>query len=456
MTHVPQWWRRAPDVMASFAGSVVRLDDRRRPPFKKFCKLDANGRLKFQPPLLGAYIIEQTPVAAGGGLLYVYQDGVYREGEQALRHLITDLLGNEWTRSRSEETIAWLRARAAAVDESPSPDEVNVRNGVLHIGRRGIELGDHDADRRTPVQLPVTYDPAASCPQIERFLFEVFPDPALLKLVYEIAGYLLVPDNSYQKAILLHGPGGNGKSRVLALLTALIGAENTSSRQLQDLDENRFACADLYGKLANICADISSRELQSSSKFKAITGGDRISGERKHQPAFEFTPFARLLFSANEVPSVRDGSKAFFDRWIVLPCTQELRGSEREDPKILDKLLTPAELSGFLNLALEGLLRLRRNNGRFSMPTVAAAAGWNFRRLADNVAGFVDAYPPKPRRWIKRADLYWKYQSWCHEVGLKPLSRGRFYARYAELVPLAEKKRRGHDGFLFLPPKGGQ
>jgi putative DNA primase/helicase len=437
---------------ANYGGRVVRLDDRRRPAFSAFCTVGANGNLKFAAPLLGEYIAERSPVAAGGGRLYVYSDGVYREGEQAVRLLITELLGtDEWNRSRAEETIAWLQARAPRLNESPPVGEVNVLNGVLVVKRSEVELRRHDPKTLSPIQLPVKYDPKATCPRIEAFLARVFPDESLIALLLEIAGYLLVPDNTYQRAFMLHGPGGNGKSRVLGLLTALLGPDNVSSRQLHDLDDNRFACADLYGRLANICADISARELNSSSKFKAITGGDRISGERKHQPAFDFMPFARLLFSANEFPSVRDGSKAFYDRWVVLPCEQSIRGAVDEDNKILDALTAPAELSGFLNLALQGLARLRARHGRFTVPQAASAAVKKFRLHADSVAGFVAAYPVKKRGWVKRSELYKKYQAWCLANGRHPLSNQRFYVRYVELVPLRETRRNGSDGYVLLP-----
>ena len=53
--------------------------------------------------------------------------------------------------------------------------------------------------------------------------------------------------------------------------------------------------------------------------FKAITGCDRITAEVKYRDSFEFSPFARLLFSANRLPANSDASQAFFDRWLIFP-----------------------------------------------------------------------------------------------------------------------------------------
>jgi putative DNA primase/helicase len=70
--------------------------------------------------------------------------------------------------------------------------------------------------------LPVSYDPKATCPNIDQFVAEVFPDDST-HLAYEIAGWLLTPLTSLQKAILLKGQGGNGKSVFIKILTRLLG-----------------------------------------------------------------------------------------------------------------------------------------------------------------------------------------------------------------------------------------
>jgi putative DNA primase/helicase len=95
------------------------------------------------------------------------------------------------------------------------------------------------------------------------------------------------------------------------------------------LENDRFAPARLYGRLANICPDLPGSHLEDSAVFKAITGGDRITGELKYRDAFEFRPFARLIFSANHFPAARYGSQSYFDRWLLIPFERRFRGFER-------------------------------------------------------------------------------------------------------------------------------
>jgi phage/plasmid-associated DNA primase len=111
------------------------------------------------------------------------------------------------------------------------------------------------------VQLPVDWNPKATCPRIDRFLWEVIP-PDALDLVLEVIGYATYPANPYRVAVLLLGPGRNGKSILLRVLAALLGPENVSAMPLQVLAENRFASAELLGKLANIGGDLDAREVR--------------------------------------------------------------------------------------------------------------------------------------------------------------------------------------------------
>src|SRR4029453_602377 len=95
----------------------------------------------------------------------------------------------------------------------------------------------------------------------------------------------------------------------------------------------------------------------------ALTGGDRISGERKFESRFSFQPYVRLLFSANHLPASLDATEAFFDRWLIVPFHNRFRGTKEEIRcrELNARLRDPKECSGLLNKALKVLPRLRQN-----------------------------------------------------------------------------------------------
>jgi hypothetical protein len=132
--------------------------------------------------------------------------------------------------------------------------------------------------------------------------------------------------------VLLWGAGGNGKSTLLGLLRALLGAENVAAVSLHDLEGDRFAKADLVGKLATICGDLDLRAIRSSDSFKQLTGGDLLRVQRKHGQPFTFMPIAVPIFSANGFAPVADQSPAWFDRWLVLPFERRFVGDDPARP----------------------------------------------------------------------------------------------------------------------------
>ncbi len=85
--------------------------------------------------------------------------------------------------------------------------------------------------------------------------------------------------------------------------------------------------------------------MQDTGFLKAIIGGDRMTVERKHQDPFSFTPFARLVFSCNEIPRSYDRTYAFYRRWIIIPFNKIFSGSEM-DKSLKSKLIK--EIDGIL------------------------------------------------------------------------------------------------------------
>jgi putative DNA primase/helicase len=395
---------------------------------------------KFVAPRLANALRAESPVAVGGELLYRYRDGAYRpDGDRWARRRIADILGEDSNRRRADDVIYDLRVNAPDLIERPPLDIINCRNGLLDV--QSGKLGPHTPDLLSPVQVAAAFDPRATAPAIERFLSDVL-DAATREVFYELAGYLLVPDNRLQRAVMMLGAGNNGKSTATELLARLLGDSNVSAQPLHKLDEDRFAVADLYGKLANVFADLDGRALRSSSIFKSITGGDRLSAERKFRPSFTFTPYARLIFSANAVPPTSDSSEGFFRRWLILPFEQVIDPAKL-DPLIADKLSTPSELSGLLNAGIARLPDLRAR-GDFSESKAATQAKHDFRLHADSVAGFIDAecVTDHDARVVK-SELASSYRDWCTQNGRSPLATHRFNQRLGQIISVTEKTVQG-------------
>ncbi len=387
---------------------------------------------------------ESFAVDASGKLLR-YAGGAYRPNAEGwVRARVKAVTAETWSRGLAEDVLEYIRVDRPPLWERPPLDVVNLRNGRLRvldeasepIPFKRLKLEPHDPSWLSTVQLPVDFDPHAECPNIDHFVSQVFPSDAT-HLAWEITEYLIRPVTDIQKAVLLLGPGGNGKSTWLSLLVSFLGKQNTSSVSLHKLESDRFSAARIYGKLANICPDLPSEHLASTSVFKKVTGGDQISAECKFKDQFDFTPFARLIFSANTPPRSQDSTQGFFDRWVVIPFDRPIRGTAQELTRheVDAKLTSPEELSGMLNRALRALPTLH-NKTAFSKPESTLAALAEFRQTTDPMAIWLDQYTiDDPQAFVPINDLRGAYNRHLQCQGRSSVSEKAFGAEIRKYRP---------------------
>lgn len=390
---------------------------------------DEQGRERVNTAVLARWIRRDGNIKLGpGDRLYSYDDGVYRcKGDARCGERCRELLGARFKKAHLSEVLAWMRTFDVEIGLPVDPAWINVKNGLLNW--RTGELRDHTPEFLSINQVPVNWVPDARCPMIEDFIVEALP-PDAPPLFMEIAGLALYGRNPMQKAVLFLGPGGNGKSVALRLIEALCGPENFSSLSLQTIAENRFAAAELFGKLANICGDLDARSIERTDTFKQLTGGDTLAAEHKFGKFFMFTSHALPIFSANTPPITSDQTAAWFDRWITLPFPVKFRGTDREVPGLADKLVAKGEIEGFLVHAVNGLRDLMAR-GHFGIPESVAAEGARYREELDSVASFIaNCCELDQEAWTPRTPLYRKYELFCRDdEGRHPLSAPRFYSR---------------------------
>lgn len=296
---------------------------------------------------------------------------------------------------------------------------INCKNGELHFENDDFVLKPHNRDSDFCHQIPVYYNETATCKRFKQALQETFaPDDdkrEKIKLLQEFFGYALITSCELERFLLLVGSGSNGKSVIIALLTALIGEQNVSS-VLPNQFERLPQLAHLHGKLANIITEIPEGAVIADAKLKSITSGESMTAEHKFGHPFDFKPYSTLIFSANHLPHTKDCSPAFFRRVEILTFNVSFTGDEC-DTTLKDEL--PKELSGVLNFALKGLKRLFKNRDFTQVPS-SKAAKREWELAADQVSAFIEEECElNPSAKIPIGDLYEKYKDWATESGIK-------------------------------------
>jgi putative DNA primase/helicase len=368
--------------------------------------------------------------------IYVYMDGFYQPyGEVLIRQECKIRLQGEYRKNRVGEVIDYIKASTYTNRREELPNLIPLENGVLNIDTMGLK--PFRPEYMFFNKLPVKYDPEATCPQIKKFLFEVAGAKEDVDILIETVAFCLYREYFIAKALMLVGGGSNGKSTFLNLVKEFMGKENVSCRSLQDLEDNRFAKADLHHKLANIYADLPDRALWRTGTFKMLTGRDLIAAERKFQQSFTFENYAKLLFSANKVPEAYDDTDAFFRRWLIVVFPNQFV-NDKADPYILQKLTTPEELSGLLNLALAALQRLRKT-GRFSSSKATDEIRQDYIRKSSPIAAFVmDCLAVDSDAFIVKKDLFKVFAAYCRERKIPCVTETTFFKNLPQHVAVAE------------------
>lgn len=360
--------------------------------------------------------------------MLVYTDGVYQPyGDVHIKLECQKLLGQDTSLHIVSEVIGHIK-RETYTDRDVldgNIDLIAVKNGVLNIHTK--ELVPFNPSFYLTAKLPVFYRPGATCPECEKFFKDIVPAEDVPS-IKEWIGYCLLKKYPVQKALMLLGAGHNGKSTLLKLLTAFLGKNNTSSELLQNLEDDKFSTARLFGKLANISADIPSTDMRTSSIFKMLVGGDTVPAQEKFSKAFYFVNHAKLIFSANRLPRTYDDSLAYFRRWHIITFPNSFEGA-KDDKALIDRITSDDELCGLLNVALEGLQALLQS-GEFTNATSAESMQDRYSRLSDSVYAFVqDCIDISPIGQVVKQVAFERFLSYCKENRLPVVTDKTFFSR---------------------------
>lgn len=374
--------------------------------------------------------------------IMTYYDGHYHlDGEKDIRSEVCKVFGNNYSSKTYRHILDKIKAATTISRENfQEPlNKINLKNGVLDITTK--ELEPHDPDFNFLYKLNIEYKPDQDCPVIKKFLHEVTANENDFECLKEYIGYTLLSGYPFRVFLVLYGTGSNGKSVFIYLIRNFIGENNVSVASLQQLQTDRFAPSRLYGKKANVFADIPPLKMKSTDIIKSLTGyTDKISGEKKFEDTFEFVNGAKLIFSANQLPQVDDETDAFWNRVILIDFPHRFEG-ESEDKDLIKKLTTPEELSGFLNFALEGLNQLLKN-GKFTYDHETTYDRWQkYTEVENPVHDFMEnCIEVRVDASATKEALYNAYVVYCHIVKKPPISKNKF-GRYLKNYPYVGEGR---------------
>jgi len=224
------------------------------------------------------------------------------------------------------------------------PHLLPMMNGVLNLETK--ELSPHKAKHYMNWCLPHEWKGASDYPVIAKFLHSLSGGnkDTVWTLLCFLAAVLRGLSRS-QKFLEIIGTPGTGKSTFIKLACELVGVANLTTTSMDQLQNNNFETANLYGKRLAIITD-ADKYGGSVEIFKAATGHDPLRFERKNQQQGKSFIFqGMIIVAANQPVQYRDQSTAMMRRRIPVHIDHRLAESER-DPELSEKM--SEELPGLI------------------------------------------------------------------------------------------------------------
>lgn len=375
----------------------------------------------FQHEKFGDFLINEHHICKITNVLHIYKDGVYSDKQSDIEAAMIQHIPN-LKRMQRQETLAYLQLKAKEKNFAPTKYIV-VKNGVFNLDTWQLE--DFSPEIITRNKIPVAYIPNAYYEVTDKTLDKIARhDKKVRAILEEIFGYVLFRRNEFGAIFVLTGDGSNGKSSYLKMIRKLVGSENTSSLDLKELDQ-RFKTAELFGKLVNIGDDIDKAYIKSTSVLKKLATGESLNVERKGKDPFDFTNYAKLIFSANEMPRINDYTDGLARRLQIVPFKAKFSPDDPDyDPFITDKLLSEESMQYVLVLALNALNRLLKNK-KFTQSKAVEKELRKYQEENNPVISFMNNENVELDRAVV-ADVYMQYKLYCSENGYQAVSNISF------------------------------
>jgi putative DNA primase/helicase len=401
------------------------------------------------------------------GLVYhhntflAYSDGYWKRQQDRvdIQKAITKFYGSSATSKDVKALFSLLQMTNSISHEDfkPNTNYICFLNGCLDM--TSFKLVPHNPGYHLQSGRNVEWDENAKAPNFEQFLQDVFRDDEdredKIQFIIEWMGLCLIPDTKYEKFVVCVGEGGNGKSVLLKLMPELVGQANVYNAPLQRLG-NRRALAELSGKLLLTSSEINENTVMDDGILKQIVSGDTVEGERKYEPPFTFTPYARIMLATNHLPKLRDVTHAFFRRLVMIKFNRNFTAEEM-DMNLSATLKT--ELAGIFAMIVKGL-RTLQDRGNFVVPKSSVIASEEYLEDSDTITKFADEslrHAEGENKGIRPVNLYFLYNNWCTAHGITGKEKASNIVLGKKLTKLGFHKKRsnGFDYWLVQTSTGG-
>lgn len=401
--------------------------------------------------IIARRLLQENEIRVFEDTLYIYENGVYRRNEKSINRKIIEIYPKATT-SMQKEVKSYLLTMAPEV-QLKYENVINFRNGLFDLRTNQIILHSPKYFTINQINVNLNANPVKVV-AVDKFLDRISCDNCERKnAILQMIGYSMTSSVEMQKAFVLYGKtAGNGKSTLLEIIEKLIGRENVSHVTLQDFVSNRFSVSEIKGKLVNIVSEMTKEFLKDSSVFKQIVTGDTINVEEKFKDRHTIKPYAKHIFTANELPKVVDTSNGYFRRLFIIPFEAVFTETEKSNFNF-NELVTQQALEYLATISLKEYIKAIRKN-KFSNEEESKNIIETYKMDSNTVIAYL--YDKDRMRCLlrsgrvrKRNEVFADYINYCKDLGYIHKGRNKFYEE-VEATGLVQKGvYNGYDTYIF-------
>jgi putative DNA primase/helicase len=348
------------------------------------------------------------------------------------------------------------------------PTLVGFSNGVLELRHAGDDGAPHVHFRpgrpddcisfqmgRGQVGLDaipyLPYNPAAPAPEhleVLDFFTKIYPDPILREYALTLFAACLEGANKEQKFYIMSGSGGNGKSKIIDLMSKTFGEYQESlpvtalTRKRADAGSANPELIVLKCKRFVSMVEPEEGERINTSLMKQLSGEDTLKARGLFQDQDQFVVMARIFMSCNDLPGVSSMDNGTWRRLRVIPHvatfvepgkpTDSAAHIHSRDP-LLDSKIN--RWRPYLAAILVWYYETKYLRGGLTEPVQVTAASMKYKEENDSFAAFCqECLIKEAGAEVKANDVLGRYKEWCRfNPGKKVLQRSAIISKMSEL-----------------------
>lgn len=420
---------------------------------------DDYGKLKLDESQYIECFAEQQGVKCINGVLYSVNGKM--SDNKAKNIIFNEIKGYIRTNAsdKSKKLLEGIKQYCYTEPPTPTLDKIHFKNGTLSKDENGLFTVWSNEKEFCINRINADYNPNAKAPtKFFDYLKTVYYEDDQ-RTIQQYCGYCLLPTTILQKALLIIGDGGEGKSVLGAVLNGIFGESNCYNDSISVLQKN-FGIANIENKLLFIDDDLSENALTNARTFKnLVTNKTTIAAEKKFIQDNQFKSYARFLIFGNfTLQSLYDISEGFSRRQLVLQAKPKDRN--RIDNPFIDREIIETESEGVTKWLVDGLNELIKRSFKIYVSERTQEKSEELKKQQDSVLCFLeecDSFIIKPGLQIHSYTLYQFYQDFCDDNLLTTLKQKTFVSavkakgkkkgiEYSTNVNIRGKRARGFEG----------